>query len=98
MLFIGFPECILADYGSVFTNPSWRHILDEWEIRLQLSRIESRNALEVREGYHALLRHIHYKVRDTIPKFHPDLSLRFALKAMNRHNESRGISAYFLSL
>ena len=72
MLYIGLPDCIHADYGSVFANPPWRRILSEFGIKLKLSGIESHNALGSGERYHTPLRRIYYKVRDTVPNLCPD--------------------------
>ena len=60
--YIGYPESMLTDQGSIFLSKEWRFSCDRVDISLQNTGTESHNSLGIREKYHSTLRTIYNKV------------------------------------
>jgi transposase InsO family protein len=81
--YIGHPESILTDQGSVFLSEAWKEMCRAADISLRHTGTESHNSLQVGESMHAPLRRIYRKVRDEHPDLEMDLALALSCKAMN---------------
>jgi transposase InsO family protein len=68
-LYIGFPESMLTDQGSIFLSSTWRGLCSDAEINLRHTGVESHNSLSVGETVHNYLRRIFLKVRDSHPGY-----------------------------
>ena len=82
-VYIGFPNKLRTDQGSVFTSKAWDELTRLHGIELQLSGVTSHNSIGVGERYHAPLRRVYSVVRAATPEMSPELSLRCAIKGMN---------------
>jgi hypothetical protein len=90
-LFIGLPDKIRTDSGSVLTSDKWNTIMNESGIVLQLSGVEHHNGIGQGETYHSALRRVYSRVRHDYPTLPETLSLRFACKALNDTANSLGL-------
>lgn len=82
-VYVGYPNRIRTDQGSVFTSKYWDSITALHGIDLQLSGVESHNSIGIGERYHAPLRRIFRVIHSQYPKLDPELALRLAVKAAN---------------
>ena len=82
-VYIGYPNRIRSDRGSVFTSKFWRGVTSLHGIDIQLSGVESHNSIGVGERYHAPLRQVFDKVMTDHPSLDPEVALRLATKALN---------------
>lgn len=82
-IYIGFPECILTDQGSVFISKEWNSNCDLAQIRLIHTGTESHNSLGLCEKYHSTLRTIFQKLRCDFPNLPCDIALAKSVQAMN---------------
>ena len=82
-VYVGFPNKLRTDQGSVFTSKAWSELTRLHGIELQLSGIASHNSIGVGERYHAPLRRVYSIVRAATPGMSDELSLRCAIKGMN---------------
>ena len=62
-VYIGMPESMPTDHGSMLVSDEWRFACDSYNIELVHTGIESHNSLNAGETYHAYLRRIYMKVR-----------------------------------
>jgi len=81
--YIGYPESMLTDQGSVFTSANWENACETVDIHLRNTGSQSHNSLSANEKYHDTLRTIYNKVRHEYPKLPVDVSLALSVKAMN---------------
>jgi hypothetical protein len=81
--YIGHPESILTNQGSVFLSEAWKGMFRAADISLRHTGTESHNSLHVGESMHAPFRRIYRKVRDEHPDLETDLALALSCKAMN---------------
>lgn len=89
--YVGHPDVITCDQGSVFTSHKWDNLLRTADISKQISGVEHHNALGVGERYHAYLRRVYDKVRLEDPSLDRELSLAIANKAVNDTAGPRGL-------
>ena len=82
-VYIGHPDRFRVDQESVFTGKEFAQLTAREGIVLQLSGIQSHNAIGVGERYHAPLRRIYEKVKLEVPNVNQHLALQIAVKAMN---------------
>lgn len=82
-LYVGFPESMLTDQGSVFMSKEWEYNCESASIELRHTGTESHNSLGAGETYHALLRRVYQKTRHGHPSLAPDLCLSITVKAVN---------------
>jgi Reverse transcriptase (RNA-dependent DNA polymerase) len=82
-LYLGYPDKLRVDSGSVFTSTRFAEITGNAGISLQVSGVESHNSLGSGERYHEPLRRTYLKVRMDYPQIQPQLALRLAIKALN---------------
>lgn len=82
-LFLGDPERITADHGSVFTSELFQMCCVEHGILLRFTGTESHNALGAGERYHHPLRKVYNKLREDYPAMADDVLLQCAVFAMN---------------
>ena len=82
-LYVGHPNSMRTDSGSVFTSDRWTKLTTDHGIDLRVSGIESHNSLGLGERYHSPLRRIFRKLKHEAPSLDNGLILRLATKAMN---------------
>jgi hypothetical protein len=82
-LYIGFPECILADQGSVFMATHWKTACELSNIHLRHTGTESHNSLGSGERFHSPLRRIYEKISLEFPTIPEHVRLALSVKAMN---------------
>ena len=82
-LYVGFPESMLTDQGSVFMSKEWEYNCETASIELRHTGTESHNSLGAGETYHALLRRVYSKTRHEHDGLNPGLCLRISIKAIN---------------
>ena len=82
-MYIGYPECMLTDQGSVFVSREWSSSCESASIHLRHTGTESHNSLGAGETYHAMLRRMYNKVTMDYPRISRDLRLALSVKAVN---------------
>jgi hypothetical protein len=82
-LYIGFPECILADQGSVFMATNWETACELSKIHLRHTGTEIHNSLGSGERFHSPLRRIYEKISLECPTIPEHVRLALSVKAMN---------------
>eukprot|EP00171_Calliarthron_tuberculosum_P005813 IDg5813t1 len=82
-IYIGYPDSITSDHGSVFVSNFWRSACDRAKINLRSTGIESHNSLGKGETYHSLLRRVYNKAKMEHPSLSDELVLSLSVKAMN---------------
>lgn len=90
-VYIGYPNRIRADQGSIFTSKFWNGVTSLHGIELQISGVESHNSIGVGERYHEPLRQVFDKVLTDHPTIDPEIGLRLAVKALNDTTGPDGI-------
>ena len=90
-MYIGMPESMLSDYGSVFISDEWRYACDLYNIELHHTGIESHNSLNIGETYHAYLRRIYLKVRRDHARVDDETVLAISIKALNDTIAPKGL-------
>lgn len=82
-VYVGYPNRIRGEQGSVFTCKLWGDVTSIHGIELQLSGIENHNSIGIGERYHAPIRRIFRFIRAQNPRLDSEISLRLAVKAAN---------------
>lgn len=82
-LYVGDPEAILTDQGSVFTSANFTASCVEHGITLRHTGTESHNSLGSGETYHSPLRNIYDKLRFEFPQVAQDVLLQCSIYAIN---------------
>lgn len=90
-LYIGHPESILADQGSVFTSTLFEQLCAQAEIHLKHTGTESHNSLGAGEKYHGTLRTIYRKLSVDFPSVSDHTRLSCAVHAINTSMGPEGI-------
>ena len=90
-VYVGYPNKIKVDQGSVFTSKKWEELSSSHGIEVQLSGIESHNSIGVGERYHGPLRKIFSILRHDNPREDPEIILRYAVKGINDTMGENGI-------
>lgn len=90
-IYPGYPDTFRVDQESVFKSREWLQLSEDAGIDVQLSGIESHNAIGVGERYHAPLRRIYNKIREDVPDIVPTLALQLTVKAMNDTTGPEGL-------
>jgi hypothetical protein len=83
LMYVGFPQSVLTDQGSVFLSAQWKHACDLGKIHLRHTGTESHNSLGAGEQIHSKLRAVFRKLTFEHPKLSPELRLSIAVKALN---------------
>eukprot|EP00171_Calliarthron_tuberculosum_P005221 IDg5221t1 len=83
LMYIGFPESMLTDEGSVFTSDIWKYTCEVHDIQLIHTGTESHNSMGAGETYHAILRRIYNKVRMEFKGIEAESALLMSVKAIN---------------
>ena len=89
--YIGFSDVMSADQGPQFRSIAWKNFFNMAGMKLELSGVESHNALGVGERYHSFLRQIYRKVRAQHPEIPTEYALSLAVKAMNDSAGPKGL-------
>jgi transposase InsO family protein len=82
-LFIGDPEELVTDQGSVFISKTFEELCRSCEILLIHTGTESHNSLAQGERFHDPLRRTYQKLQDEQPDCAPETLLQCALFAIN---------------
>lgn len=82
-MYPGYPDKFRVDQDSIFKSKEWHQLSADAGIEIQMSGIESHNALGAGKRYHKPLRDIYTKFRADTPSICPDLAVKLATKAMN---------------
>ncbi|CDF36991.1 unnamed protein product [Chondrus crispus] len=82
-VYVGYPNRMGADQGSVFTSKLWEDVTLMHGIELQMSGVESHNSLGVGERYHGPIRRIFRVLRTQYPQLDSEVSLRLVVKGAN---------------
>jgi hypothetical protein len=82
-VYVGYPESMLTDQGSVVMAAEWSFACKLAEIHLRHDGTESHNFLGTVERFQAPLRRIYMKLKHDYPLFHRDVRLALAVKSMN---------------
>lgn len=90
-LFIGDPDFVLVDHGSVFTARHFKNECDKRKIVIRFTRKESPSSLGTSESYHAPLRRVYLKLRKSHPGIPREVSLQQAVYAINTLSGPNGI-------
>jgi transposase InsO family protein len=90
-LYVGFPESILTDQGSIFLSHTWQGMCRAAEIDLRHTGVESHNSLHAGESLHAPLRKIFLRVRDSHPGLTDEMCLALSVQAMNDNFNADGL-------
>jgi hypothetical protein len=61
-VYVGYPNIMRTDAGSVFVSPKWKRFADSANIKLVQSGVEAHNSLGIGERYHDPLRRVFHKV------------------------------------
>ena len=82
-VYIGYPNRIKADSGSVFTSKFWKSVTMLHGIDVDISGVESHNSIGVGERYHDPLRQVFDKIMADHTNLDPEIAFRLAVKAIN---------------
>jgi hypothetical protein len=82
-MYVGYPNRLRTDSGSIFTTSKWKNLTDMAGITLRISGIEAHNSLGIGERLHGPLRRIYRKVKMTHPDIERNLCLKLTVKSMN---------------
>jgi transposase InsO family protein len=91
LLYIGHPESILTDQGSVFLSREWSGMCAVSGITLRHTGTEAHNALNVGESLHQPLRRIYEKVRAEHGDLLPEYVLALATYTLNAFTNAEGL-------
>lgn len=94
--YIGHPESMLTDQGSVFISQQWSGLCRAADIQLRHTGIEAHNSLNAGETLHAPLRRILRKMHDEHPELSDEHALSLAVYAMNATTNERGLCPMLL--
>lgn len=81
--YVGFPDLIAVDQGPQFQSNEWKSLCQLAGIEFKPSGVESHNAINVGERYHAYLRRIFNKIENSHKEMPPQQILSTAVRAMN---------------
>lgn len=81
-LYIGYPESLITDQGSVFVSAEWTNACETSGSYFRHTGTESHNSLTAGQRYHSTLRTIFNKLRLDHPSVPANLTLRLTVKAM----------------
>jgi Reverse transcriptase (RNA-dependent DNA polymerase) len=95
-LYIGHPESMLTDQGSVFMSAQWKGLCHATGIELHHTGVESHSSLNVGEQRHSPLRQTYLKVKHEHPDIEDDLALAISNQAINDMPCAKGISPTLL--
>ena len=80
--YVGYPDILKADAGSVFTSRKWNKLTAEVGVAVEIAGVESSNSMGVGERYHDPLRRIYDKVLASHPGHTKEVILALADKGM----------------
>ena len=81
--YTGYPNRVRVDQQSAFTSREFEKLCSDAGIEVQLSGVQSHNALGVGERYHEHLKRIFRKVMEDEPDLPEEIALQLSVKAMN---------------
>lgn len=81
--YVGYPDKFRVEQESVFTGKEFNELSKAAGIEVQLSGVESHNAIGVGERYHDPLRRIFLRIFEDVPDIDQNIALQLAVKAMN---------------
>ena len=90
-LFVGDPEEIVTDQGSLFTSESFHGWCEASGIRLRHTPTEQHNSLSVGETYHHAVRKVFLKLRLENPRITKEVLLQLAVYAINTSTNPHGL-------
>lgn len=90
-MYPGYPDNFRVDQESIFKSRERTQLSEDAGIQVQLSGIESHNAIGAGERYHAPLRRIYKKSREDAPSIDQDIALKLACKALNDTMKPEGL-------
>ena len=89
--YVGHPDIIRVDQESAFTSQEFEKLAHRNGIHIQLSGVQSHNAIGPGERYHQPLRRIFNRINEDVPTIDPHLALQLAIKAMNDTSGPEGL-------
>ena len=95
-MYVGFPESLLTDQGSVFLSKEWAYNCETSEIKLHHTGTESHNSLGIGEKYHSTLRTIYQKGRCDHRDLPENIALAKSVQAMNETVGPHGLVSSLL--
>ena len=95
-LYIGFPNVLPHDQGSVFTSKFFKKALMHFGIVAKPVPTEAQNAFSVGERYQGPLRRIFTKVKIEFPSLDNDTALSVAVMALNNTARPEGLTPTLL--
>lgn len=81
--YVGYPDRIRLDQESAFMSKEFITTAHSAGIELQISGVESHNAIGSGERYHAPLRRIYLKILEDYPHLDQDIALQLSVKSIN---------------
>lgn len=81
--YVGYPDLFRVYQESVFTGREFGDLAKDAGIEVQLSGVQSHNAIGIGERYHDPLRRIFLRICEDVPDLDHHVSLQIAVKAMN---------------
>ena len=95
-VYVGFPNVISHDQGTVFTSKLFKNALEHFGVVAKPVPIEAHNALSVGERYHGPLRRIYTKIRIEYPSLDKHVALSVAIMALNNTAGPEGLTPTLL--
>lgn len=95
-IYVGFPESLLTDQGSVFLSRDWKFNCELAEIELLHTGTESHNSLGAGETFHDYLRRVFQKSMADHKSVAPDVVLALSIKAINSTVGPQGLCPQLL--
>jgi hypothetical protein len=80
--YVGFPENMSTDRGSVFVSPEWVNACDLGNVHLRHTGVESHSSLGIGERFHSPLRTIYKNLQIEHPSLPREVRLSMATHAM----------------
>jgi hypothetical protein len=90
-IYIGFPDVLRLDAGSVFTSKEFKALATGHGIEFHYSGIEAYNSIASGETMHACLRRVFIKVCSEFQNMDPMLALFLSVKALNDTANANGL-------
>jgi Reverse transcriptase (RNA-dependent DNA polymerase) len=91
MLYIGWPDSMLTDQGSVFISRAFHSCCNTSGITLRHVGTEAHNSMNVGEKLHGPIRETFLKLKETHPELDDDTRLAHCIYAANAHSGPDGL-------
>jgi hypothetical protein len=82
-MYVGLPQSIPTDKGSVFLSAEWKNECDLGRIYLRHTGTESHNSLGAGEQIHSRIRSVYNKITSEYPSLSRELRPSITVKALN---------------